>query len=373
MKDEIPLFNGQPSKATLPTYADVLGAGPGPTLSITEVEPVKPFVMVDGDSFMLEKIPPRKVLCRTRDKKEAVFYAKSINQIFAWRGNGKTCLGLCLTWAFATGGSFLNYEVPEAANVLYIEGELPEEQMQERWKQIIGKTNGRARLVTLDKQPEHMYDSFATEKGMARCEATLKQCADEGFKVDVLFLDSMSTLFNIAANDEENWIRIQAWFISLRSRGICVFFFHHAGKSGMSRSHSKSEDMLDISIKLDNPTEREEGCLHALLHYDKARQGLSEPDAEIKMKSVHTKDCACKRGAGVVLGCRGDKVEWHYEHSQDVKKAQAFEMWAEGCSVRTAARDLEIPQGTAARWHKEWVEKNPPKAVVDLDKGMPKG
>jgi hypothetical protein len=131
--------------------------------------------------------------------------------------------------------------------------------------------------------------------------------------------------------------------------------------------------MLDISIKLDNPTEREEGCLHALLHYDKARQGLSEPDAEIKMKSVHTKDCACKRGAGVVLGCRGDKVEWHYEPSQDVKKAQAFEMWAEGGSVRTAARDLEIPQGTAARWHKEWVEKNPPKAVVDLDKGMPKG
>lgn len=252
MKDEVVLFNGQTSKATLPTesIANLVSS-----TEVKQVEPAKPFVMVDGDAFMLERIQPRKVLCRTMNKKEAIIYAKSINQIFAWRGNGKTCLGLGLTWAFATGGSFLNFEVPAPSNVLYIEGELPEEQMQERWKQIIGKTGGRARLVTQDKQPEHMYDSFATDKGMARCEATLKQCADEGFKVDVLFLDSMSTLFNIEANDEANWIKIQTWFISLRSRGICVFFFHHAGKSGMSRSHSKSEDMLDISIKLDNPTD----------------------------------------------------------------------------------------------------------------------
>ena len=102
--------------------------------------------------------------------------------------------------------------------------------MQERWKQIIGKTNGRARLVTIDKQPEHSFPSFATAEGMARVEATLAQCAAEGFPVDVLFLDSVSTLFNIAANDEENWILIQSWLLRLRTQGMCIFFFPSRGE-----------------------------------------------------------------------------------------------------------------------------------------------
>ncbi|MGB8800698.1 MAG: AAA family ATPase [Candidatus Acidiferrales bacterium] len=314
----------------------------------------KSFVMVAGDSFMLEKIPPRKVLMRTTTKGAAVFYAKSINQIFAWRGLGKTCVGLGLTAAFATGGSFLNFEAPEPVNVLYIEGELPAEQMQERWKQIIGKTNGRARLVTIDKQPEHSFPSFATAEGMARVEATLAQCAVEGFPVDVLFLDSVSTLFNIAANDEENWILIQSWLLRLRSQGFCIFFFHHAGKSGMSRSHSKSEDMLDVSIKLDNPNDREEGILHAIMEFDKARHGISEPASEIKMRPVHTENCDCKHSSGKLIGCRGDSVAWEHEAASVSKRARAFEMFAAAASVREVAKELKLSKSVVGRWSQEY-------------------
>jgi hypothetical protein len=323
-------------------------ANPGTT------EPPRPFVMVRGDSFMLEKIAPRKVLMRTKTRGEAIFYAKSINQVFAWRGNGKTCLGLGLTAAFATGGSFLNFESPVPVNVLYIEGELPEEQMQERWKQIIGNTGGRARLVTIDKQPEHTFPSFASTEGMARVEATLAQCESEGFSVDVLFLDSVSTLFNIAANDEENWINIQTWLLRLRSQGLCIFFFHHAGKSGMSRSHSKSEDMLDVSIKLDTPDDKEEGVLHAILEFDKARHGISEPRAAIKMRPMHSPACACNATKGKLVGCRGDSVSWEHEILTDLKKAQAFEMFVRGVSVRKAAQDLGVNKSKVGRWREEY-------------------
>jgi AAA domain len=364
------LFNGQMSGA-VPSVNSTIKESEQPA-PVTVVESPKPFVMVDGDSFMLEKIAPRKVLLRTKTKREPIFFAKSINQIFAWRGNGKTCLGLGLTMAFAKAGSFLNFEVLEKANVLYIEGELPEEQMQERWRQIIGKTEGRARLITLDKQPEHLFPSFASEIGMARVEETLKQCEADGFKVEVLFLDSISTLFNIAANDEENWIKIQSWLISLRSRGICIFFFHHAGKSGMSRSHSKSEDMLDVSIKLDTPAEKEEGCLHALLVFDKARNGINEPGAEIKMRPAHSADCLCRSGTGhsLVVGCRGDSVTWEHQVSIDLKKAQAFEVFASGDAgtIRTMAKDLDVPRSTLGRWRKEWGTENPPKPAVKLDR-----
>jgi hypothetical protein len=328
-------------------------------------ELIKPFVMVSGDQFMSEQIPARKVIMRTTDKGDAVFYAKSINQIFAWRGLGKTCVGLGLTAAFATGGSFLNFKTPEAVNVLYIEGELPAEQMQERWKQIIGKTNGRARLVTIDKQPEHSFPSFATAEGMARVEATLAQCAAEGFPVAVLFLDSVSTLFNIAANDEENWILIQSWFLRLRSQGLCIFFFHHAGKSGLSRSHSKSEDMLDVSIKLDKPDEQEEGILHAVMVFDKARHGISEPATEIKMRSVHTETCACKHVSGTLIGCRGDSVTWEHEATSASKKVRAFEMYATGASVRRVASELKMSKTVAGRLSVEYSQGviNAPKAL----------
>jgi hypothetical protein len=335
-------------------------AGSGPTTptqataAVGTAEPPKPFVIVSGDSFMLETIKPRRVLMQTKTKFEAVFYGKSINQVFAWRGNGKTCLGLGLTAAFATGGSFLNFQSPEPVNVLYIEGELPEEQMQERWKQIIGKTNGRARLVTIDKQPEHGFPSFATAEGMARVEATLAKCAEEGFQIDVLFLDSVSTLFNIAANDEENWIAIQTWLLKLRSQGLCIFFFHHAGKSGLSRSHSKSEDMLDTSIKLETPDEKEEGILHSILVFDKTRHVISEPKAEIKMRSTHSATCACKTAKGRLIGCPGDSVQWEYEVSGALKKKQAFEMFERGASPRKVADDLGVKLGTVKTWRTEY-------------------
>ena len=327
-------------------------------------EEILPFVAVDGDSFMLEEIRPRKVLIRTSDKNEPVFFEQSINQIFAWRGLGKTCLGLGLTGAFAKGEKFLNWEAPQRARVLYIEGELPESQFQERWKQIIGKTNGYARLVTIDKQPDHAFPSFATQEGMRRVEATLARLESEGFKTEVLILDSISTLFNINANDEEGWIAIQSWLISLRSRGLCIFFFHHAGKSGMSRSHSKSEDMLDVSIKLDFPKEKEEGCLHAVLTYDKARAGLNEPSSEIKMRRVHSAACLCKRATGgLIIGCRGDQVKWEFGFSIDVKKATAQRMFADGVTVKAVSRELKVPEGTVNTWRTRWAAERA--ALVD--------
>jgi hypothetical protein len=316
---------------------------------------VTPLVSVDGDEFMVENIPPRRILLRTITKKEPVFFGQSINQIFAWRGVGKTNVGLGLTMAFATGGSFLNWEVTERARVLYVEGEMPQSQLQERWNQIVGKTGGYARLITIDKQPSNIMPKLSTQIGMDKVEATLTALAAEGFKVTVLMLDSISTLFNVKANDEDTWLTIQDWLISLRSRGLTIFYFHHAGKSGASRSHSKSEDMLDVSINLERPKDREAGILHAIMSYDKARAGPDEPSAEIKMRRTHSDKCFCK-GKGLVIGCRGDGVAWEYLPTEDAKKCSAFNMFNEGSSLNEVAREVGIARSTAQRWKEKWEE-----------------
>jgi Bifunctional DNA primase/polymerase, N-terminal/AAA domain len=328
---------------------------------------VEVLTTVNGDDFLVESIPPRKALISTISSGEPVIFEQSINQIFAWRGSGKTCLGLGFTKALATGGAFLNFKAAERTHCLYVEGEMPDSQFQERWRSIVGKTDGFAHLSTIDKQPGHYYDSLATEKGMEKVEKTLAELAQKGIPIKVLLLDNISTLFNVAANDEETWIVIQSWFTSLRSRGITIIFFHHAGKAGLSRSHSKSEDMLDVSIKLEAPEgEQEKGHLHAIMSFDKVRAGLSERPAEIKLHRTHSSECYCR---DIPEGfCPGDGVRWEYLPIQD-KKAEAFVLFANGGTPKSVAAALDIPLGTAKTWRTIWGKQSDDSAenTVDLD------
>jgi hypothetical protein len=315
-------------------------------------EAVKAIVTVNGDDFMVEKIPPRKVLISTISANEPVIFEQSINQVFAWRGEGKTCLGLGFVRALATAGRFLNFKATERVPVLYIEGELPDSQFQERWRSIVGKTDGYAHMASLDKQPGHNYVSLASEVGMAKIEATLAELAAKGINIKVLMLDNISTLFNVKANEEEVWIGIQSWFTSLRSRGITVIFFHHAGKGGLSRSHSKSEDMLDVSIKLEAPDEPEQGHLHTVLTFDKARAGLSERPAEIKLHRVHSETCPCRKMVNPLF-CPGDGVRWEHIPRAN-KRDDAYQMFAAGVAISDVATALAVPEGTVRMWRTKW-------------------
>jgi hypothetical protein len=335
--------------------AERAAALPGTLATPVAATEIRPFVWSDGDEFMKKNIPPRKVLLRTIKRGGAVYTEQSINQTFAWRGGGKTCLEFGKVRALATGGKFLNWEAPERVRVLYIEGEIPDGQMQERWKQIVGETDGYARLITIDQQPEHSFPSFAAEEGMRRVEKTLTDMEADGWKPDVLFLDSISTLFNVAANDEEIWMIINPWLMSLRSRGLMVEYAHHAGKAGLSRSHSKQEDPLDVSIKLDTPQEKDPECLHFTLHYDKDRAGLiNEPDAEVKLHRVHSDACRCRQAT--VIGCPGDQVRWEYIPKAD-RKDEAFDLFDERLSVRDVAESLKVSKSVAGRWRIEWQGK----------------
>jgi hypothetical protein len=327
----------------------------------SNAEPSKPIVVTAGDNFMAEAISPRKILIRSISTGEPVIFEQSINQVFAWRGIGKTCLGLGFVRCLATAGKFLNFQCDERVPVLYVEGELPDSQFQERWKSIVGKTDGFAFMASIDKQPGHTFTSLASKEGMEKIEATLADLASQGVQIKVLMLDNISTLFNVAANDEEVWIGIQSWFTSLRSRGITVFFFHHAGKAGASRSHSKSEDMLDVSIKLEAPEDPESGHLHTLMTFDKARAGISERPAEIKLHRTHSNDCLCALGMGGF--CPGDGVRWEFLPKAD-KRGEAEAMFSQSRSVSEVSKDLGVSLGTVKTWRTNWAKKGKPTTLV---------
>ncbi len=241
--------------------------------------PQAPLIVHDLTEFKTAEFPVREPLVRLDGHDTVIFFDRSLNQIFAWRGTGKTMVALALAGAIATGGKFLNLRATRKSRVLYAEGESPNAQLQERVRLLIGPTDpGFFRFITLDSQSNGI-PSLSTATGRQALEEALGDA-------EVLVLDSISTLAWIPTNDEEEWLELLSWFARLRSRGLCVIFLHHAGKSGLQRGHSRSEDMLDVSIKLSkSPEDDELDWLKLKLEYDKfrgERSGVRSLIAECK-------------------------------------------------------------------------------------------
>lgn len=78
--------------------------------------------------FLKIRLPPRRWLV------EPLIQERDITMVHAWRGGGKTYFVMHLAWAVASGVPFLRYEVPQPAGVLLVDGEMPREDLQSRFK-----------------------------------------------------------------------------------------------------------------------------------------------------------------------------------------------------------------------------------------------
>src|SRR5207253_205863 len=58
------------------------------------------------------------------------FNKRGIAMVAAWRGTGKTYFGLSLAYAIATGGKFLDFDVPKPRKVLYVDAEMDPAEVQ---------------------------------------------------------------------------------------------------------------------------------------------------------------------------------------------------------------------------------------------------
>ena len=190
--------------------------------------------------------------------------------IHAWRGTGKTWIGLGIAAAVAAGGKFLAWDAPKPAGVLFVDGEMPVEAIQERLKIILEscdlEPDDRLKIVTPDLL-EHGVPNLATPRGQAQIEQHL-----DG--VELLVLDPLSALFRgeRAENESESWNSAQEFMLRLRRRGVTCVLMHHSGKTGLQRGTSKREDVLDLVVSLRHPRNYSatEGARFEV-HFEKAR------------------------------------------------------------------------------------------------------
>jgi len=215
--------------------------------------------------FMELELPVRETLLTPWLTKE------SVNFIYAARGVGKTLFAMNIAFALATGKDYLEWKAQKPVSVLYIDGEMPAREMQDRFKDIAASTNTltmpeNLRLLPRSYQLDGNMPNLSNTEGLEAYSAHIENA-------DVIILDNLSSLmYGVKENEADGWEPVAQWANKQRNKGKATIFIHHANKSGEQRGTSKREDIMDIVISLRRSPDyiAEEGARFTV-NFEKAR------------------------------------------------------------------------------------------------------
>lgn len=231
------------------------GAGPSRLLAFTL------------DKLLEHRFPARKaLLCRDG---VPIFREGHIGEVYATRGLGKTWFLQTIALIASAQAEAFGIYAPEPCRVLYVDGEMSSEEVQERFQALcrLLKVEPPANLTVLgaDWQEEYL-PRLDTPEGQDRVEPFVEAA-------DLIILDNRSCLFDSEGEkDPSAWQPAQDWLLSLRRRGKATLLAHHANRQGGARGISKAEDPMNLLLKLTHPEgyTQDQGA-RFLVEFDKAR------------------------------------------------------------------------------------------------------
>jgi hypothetical protein len=284
--------------------------------------------------FLALELPPRKTILAPWLRE------KGLVMVYSPRGVGKTLFGLTSAYAIAVGAGFLKFSISGPRKVLYIDGEMPAQTMQERLAAIVNgfaeqpPTPEHFRILISDLSENGLPD-LATPEGQTWIDAQVGEA-------EVIFLDNISTLVRSGKeNEAEAWLPIQSWTLRHRRAGREIVFFHHAGKGGAQRGTSRREDVLDTVISLRRPSDYspDQGCRFEL-HYEKCR-GFYGDEAQPFAAKYEV-----RKGAAV----------WTQTEIVDAERARVVAAMKDGMSIREAAEELGMHRSKVERLRKKALD-----------------
>lgn len=292
--------------------------------------------LVTIQELLQEPFPPREELL------SPVFHTQSINMIHARRGIGKTHVALGIAYAVSTGGKFLNWQAPQPRGVLYIDGEMPGNVMQERLARIVA-ANGETpfpysfKILTPDLQSDGM-PNLSTAEGQEDINELLTK------DTELIIVDNISCLCRSGReNEAESWLPVQGWALQQRAAGRSILFIHHSGKDGAQRGSSKREDILDTVINLKRPPD-----------YDPTQGAAFEVVIE-KGRHIYGDD-AEPFEARLIADDIG-LATWAIKDIAHATLDRVVELSNEGLSQTEIARELNVNRSTVSRAYRKAKEQ----------------
>ena len=204
---------------------------------------------------------------------EPLYTEQSTNQIFGPSGVGKSIVGQSQALAMSSGNNWLNFKSVKPIPTLYVEGELPGDDLRTRQETMLNdyfekdkKFNShwsftlcrddlemaglkygfepiaKSRMSNQDKQDYGL-------KGRRLIEDLCNKIKEATGQESVfLFLDNITALADIDENNASDWTPLLQWTNTLKARGVPNLHVHHANKMGSSSGSSAKERMLDTQI-----------------------------------------------------------------------------------------------------------------------------
>jgi hypothetical protein len=277
---------------------------------------------VPWPDFKAREIKPRKSLLIDSETEGTVLFSESLNQVFSYRGIGKSLFVAGLVNTLLHGGDFLRYKSPGGFSVLYCDGELPDKVLQDRLREQLHGAGGRLTLMHAGSLPNQSFPRLSDP----RVQSEFVKRVDK-LNPDIIVFDTLSACFRFDTNDPEGWERVNQFYISLRLKGKCVIVVHHAGKNGSQRGRTDGDDNLDLAIRLDAPKgwAPGDGCKFNL-SYEKVR-------AASRLREFYAEY---------------DEMEgWTMPEPTD--EAEVVKLHMEGKSVRSIAKTLELSTSKVQR------------------------
>ncbi len=194
--------------------------------------------------------------------------------IYAPAGCGKTYFTQSLTISLLSGASFLAWKVIAPVSVLYIDGEMAQNDFRDRWLTLMSDPAIGDKLYTLSH--EDFFEQEETDLNLANeiQQSRLKATIEKHPEIKVVIFDNLSCLFPTLREDKrDDWVRdALPLLIWLRRRGIAAVLLHHTGKGGDQRGTVARMDALNTAINL-KPIEGVETTGKAAfeLHFKKSR------------------------------------------------------------------------------------------------------
>jgi hypothetical protein len=249
-------------------------------MSLPAVErPVKPLVSISAGELLAQSFPDRQFVIDPwlRSGETALLWAAS--------GVGKTMLSLSLAMAMATGGSAGPWKSDRRCKVLYIDGEMHQQDIKDRLVMLeetkavtFGPEAGLAdNLVFVNRQgqdPEAVFYDLTTVDGQA---ALLDMCRMVG--ADILILDNFTTLSE-GLEDENastSFKAIQSFLLTTKQIGLTTILVHHARKDGNAfRGSASIEVTFEVVLELQKPAIARVGGASFVPRFGKFRQKMDE-------------------------------------------------------------------------------------------------
>ncbi len=205
-----------------------------------------PFILIQ-EELSMQDLPPREFLLSEWMPKD------SFGMVYAPRGVGKSWFCMALAVAVSEGKKrFLGWDLHAQHDVLYVDGEMAQIDLKERFEGLCAGPNPRLHILAsemLYREGRPLSLDFLEEQRAV--DDALQYLEEKGCRAQLVIFDNLSTLRrSVSENDNDAAKQLIDWFVNLRHRGYTAIVVHHSGKSGQQRGASVLEVPMDFVLKL---------------------------------------------------------------------------------------------------------------------------